>query len=90
MRHLPSAGALPTPGQTTPFLVVKQDGDGATFIICDDEMPWLAELSDTSQHLTARHIGPWPHDTRADLHAADIGRHHPGPDASLLFDGQPF
>jgi hypothetical protein len=90
MRHLPSAGALPTPGHVTPFLVVKQESDGATFVICDDETPWLIPLSDTSQQVTARYIGPWPHDTRADLGTAETGCHQSGTNASSLVSGQPF
>lgn len=90
MRHLPSAGALPTPGHVTPFLVVKQESDGATFVICDAEMPWLIPLSATSLQVTDRHIGPWPHATQADLGTAETGCHHAGTNTSSLVSGQPF
>jgi hypothetical protein len=33
MRHLPMVGGLPTPGHTTPYLMVKQDNNGDTFVI---------------------------------------------------------
>lgn len=90
MRHLPSAGALPTPGQVTPFMIVKQDGGGATFVVTDLEMPWMAEHSRRSVQVNARHIGPWPHDTRADQTESAIGLRPAGIQPSQMPDGQPF
>jgi hypothetical protein len=58
MRHLPMVGVLPTSHQTTPYLVVKQDDDGATFIITQAEPDWIDHTT-SSAHLTARTIGSW-------------------------------
>ena len=35
MRHLPSIGALPVPGTTELFMVVKQDTGGTCFVVSD-------------------------------------------------------
>jgi hypothetical protein len=40
MRHLPSVG-VPTAGTATgPCLIVKQDNNGATFVISDNPLSW--------------------------------------------------
>lgn len=90
MRHLPAAGAMPTPGHATPFLVVKQDTSGATFVISGTEMPWLAEHSDRYHQVAARRIGAWPPDTRADREDAEGDRRPAGTGAIELIDGHPF
>jgi hypothetical protein len=58
MRHLPMIGALPTRPQTTPYLLVKQDNDGDTFIITDAEPGWIGETASRA-HVTTREIGAW-------------------------------
>lgn len=60
MRHLPLVGALPSPGRTTPYLIVKQDNNGDTFLITQA----ATAFCDLAQHDLAaetptRHIGPW-------------------------------
>ena len=54
MRHLPSAGALPTPPAATPFLVVKQDNNGDTFVITATEAPTIAAEADACVHVEPR------------------------------------
>jgi hypothetical protein len=39
MRHLPMVGALPTPSRTTPYLAIKQDNNGDTFLISPPKSP---------------------------------------------------
>jgi hypothetical protein len=39
MRHLPMVGALPTPSRTTPYLAIKQDNNGDTFLISPTQIP---------------------------------------------------
>jgi hypothetical protein len=61
MRHLPMVGVLPTSPQTTPYLVVKQDDNGATFIITEAEPDWI-DQSAASINVTTHAIGAWqPH-----------------------------
>ena len=59
MRHLSMVGGLPALGRTTPYLVVKQDNNGDTFLI----------TTDTNLHpdarfakATLRLIGAWSPD----------------------------
>lgn len=73
MRHLPSAGALPTPPAATPFLVVKQDNNGDTFVITATEAPTIAAEADACVHVEPRHIGAWTHPTTDDLPTTIIG-----------------
>lgn len=63
MRHLPSAGALPTPPAAAPFLVVKQDNNGDTFVITATEAPSVAADAAACVHIEARRIGGWTHPT---------------------------
>jgi len=66
MRHLPMVGALPTQPQTTPYLLVKQDNNGDTFIITDAE-PHQIDQPAAHTHVTTRDIGSWtPDDATAD------------------------
>lgn len=58
MRHLPMVGVLPTSYQTTPYLVVKQDNNGTTFIIADAPPNWIDEPA-ISAETTTRTIGSW-------------------------------
>jgi hypothetical protein len=71
MRHLPSAGALPTPPVAVPFLVVKQDNNGDTFVITTAEAPSIAADAAACVHVTARQIGGWTHPTTDDIPATN-------------------
>ena len=77
MRHLPSVGVALSPPGTNPYLVVKQDNNGTTFVIASAE---LALPTDEVEHraLTpARLIGAWSHPISADFEAvpdsSDLG-----------------
>ncbi|MBG6065632.1 hypothetical protein [Micromonospora ureilytica] len=39
MRHLPSVGAVLAPPESHPYLVVKQDNNGTTFVISNATKP---------------------------------------------------
>ena len=58
MRHLPMVGVLPTSYQTTPYLVIKQDDNGATFIITDVPADAIDQTT-VSVEVTTRTIGSW-------------------------------
>jgi len=62
MRHLPLVGALPTRPQTTPYLVVKQDNNGDTFIVTDAGPDWIGPIT-RQIHLPIRLIGGWEPDS---------------------------
>jgi hypothetical protein len=72
MRHLPSAGALPTPPATMPFLVVKQDNNGDTFVITATEAPSVAADATACVQVTPRRIGDWTHPTTDDIPTAPL------------------
>jgi hypothetical protein len=55
MRHLPMVGYQPVPPDVIPYLVVKQDNNGDTFIITDAAMPYLDQP--TVAEITPRSIG---------------------------------
>ena len=62
MRHLPMVGGLPTVGCTTPYLVVKQENNGDTFLITPtDNIRWLDEQALVT-HVPTRNIGAWAPD----------------------------
>jgi hypothetical protein len=65
MRHLPMIGALPTTPGTTPYLLVKQDNNGDTFLITDAE-PHQINQPAAHTHVTTRIIGAWTPDTTTD------------------------
>ena len=69
MRHLPSVG-LSGPG---PYLVVKQDDNGATFVTCETQLPWEDELVATRTQTPPRSIGSWTHPTAHDIAEASAG-----------------
>jgi len=58
MRHLPMVGHLPTSPFVTRYLVVKQDNNGDTFLICQADP---AELLDHAavDEVTPGSIGAW-------------------------------
>jgi hypothetical protein len=58
MRHLPLVGALPTRPQTSPYLVIKQENNGDTFIITDAPPRWIGDTA-AHTHVTTRQIGAW-------------------------------
>lgn len=50
----------------SPFLVVKQDNNGTTFVISDIEIPGLTGIDRTAQ-VSCRPIGPWTRPTSRDI-----------------------
>jgi hypothetical protein len=71
MRHLPSVGVMPTPPGVTPYLVVKQDNNGDTFIVTAVETPWIASDTAGCVHVEPRRIGAWTHPTTDDIPLLD-------------------
>jgi hypothetical protein len=67
MRHLPSVGAVLAPPNTVPYLVVKQDNNGTTFVISSIELPWPAGMIDDMAQACPRPIGDWTHPTSHDI-----------------------
>jgi hypothetical protein len=66
MRHLPSVGVT----NATPYLVVKQDDNGSTFVVtASPEPPAAATISFS---VPARSIGVWTHPTPEDRAATSI------------------
>lgn len=58
MRHLPLVGALPTQPAATPYLLVKQDDDGATFLVTD-AAPALVGATAAHTEVAPRPVGAW-------------------------------
>jgi hypothetical protein len=80
MRHLPSVGAVLTPPETSPYLVVKQDNNGTTFVVTSAPMPWLADHVEHTAQIHARPISRWTHPTSDDIAAAhEHPNHSPRP-----------
>jgi hypothetical protein len=67
MRHLPAVGVTLTPPGTTPYLVVKQDDNGATFVVTTAETPSIAADTAARTRVVTREIGAWTHPTREDI-----------------------
>lgn len=67
MRHLPSVGAVLAPPETSPYLVIKQDNNGTTFVVSGIELPWLADHVEHSAQVHPRRIGVWTHPTSRDV-----------------------
>jgi hypothetical protein len=67
MRHLPSVGAALAPPDAVPYLVVKQDNNGITFVISGIELPWPTGTIDRAARTHPRPIGTWTHPTSADI-----------------------
>jgi hypothetical protein len=89
MRHLPAVGVTLTPPATSPYLVVKQDDNGATFVVTTTEAPWIAADAAAHTRVATREIGAWTHPTRD-----DIPTYHHDNDSqsttSALVTGAPF
>lgn len=67
MRHLPSVG-IPSDGTANAaHLVVKQDDNGATFVISSAPLPWADALTSVQAVTTPRRITPVTHPTAADI-----------------------
>ncbi len=67
MHHLPSVSAVLAPPGAIPYLVVKQDNSGTTFVISGVELPWLNHIADRTASTPARPIGAWTHPTSRDM-----------------------
>src|SRR2546421_2240037 len=67
MRHLPSVGVTPDPPGVAPYLVVKQDNNGDTFIVTTADAPWLDDIAAACLRVDPRPIGAWTHPTLDDL-----------------------
>ena len=63
MRHLPMVGHLPTSPFVTRYLVVKQDNNGDTFLICEADPSWLFDHP-SEDEVTPGPIGAWAPPTR--------------------------
>jgi hypothetical protein len=70
MRHLPSVGAVLIPPETSPYLVVKQDNNGTTFVVSNHPLPWLADHVEHTAQIHAHPISRWTHPTSDDIAAA--------------------
>jgi len=66
MRHLPMVGHLPTSPFVTRYLVVKQDNNGDTFLICEADPSWLFDQP-ADDEVTPGSIGAWAPPTRAEM-----------------------
>lgn len=67
MRHLPSVGVAPDPPGVTPYLLVKQDDNGDTFIVTATDAPWLDSIAAACTRTDPRRIGAWTHPTADDI-----------------------
>jgi hypothetical protein len=47
--------------------VVKQDDDGATFVISETTLPWACAQATARAHTAGRPIGSWTHPTDQDI-----------------------
>jgi hypothetical protein len=63
LRHLPSIGRI----GPNPYLVVKQDDNGATFVVSETQLPWDDEMIAICTRISARSIGSWTHPTAQDM-----------------------
>lgn len=71
MRHLPSVGVALNPPATNPYLVVKQDNNGTTFVISSAELALPADEIEHRAQTPNRSIGAWTHPTSADIIEAE-------------------
>jgi hypothetical protein len=82
MRHIPSVGVALNPPGTNPYLVVKQDNNGTTFVIASDELALPADEVEHRAQAPARPIGAWTHPVSADIEA--------GPDSDASGGSPPY
>jgi hypothetical protein len=61
MRHLPMVGGLPTLSRTTPYLIIKQDNNGDTFLIRAVEIGDIDQQALVAE-VPVRAIGSWAPD----------------------------
>ena len=55
------------PPESIPYLVVKQDNNGTTFVISETELPWHTDIVTRAAEVRARRIGAWLHPTSHDI-----------------------
>jgi hypothetical protein len=67
MRHLPSVGAVLAPPDAIPYVAIKQDNNGTTYVVSGIELPWPAGAVDGAAQVCPRPIGVWTHPTRIDI-----------------------
>jgi hypothetical protein len=89
MRHLPSVGVTPTPPAATPYLVVKQDNNGDTFVITAADASWVAADAAACCQVAPRPIGAWTHPTPEDI-PSQHHESHARADAAGLADEPAF
>jgi hypothetical protein len=65
----PSVGVALNPPGTNPYLVVKQDNNGTTFVIASVELALPADEVEHRAHTPACLIGAWTHPISADIEA---------------------
>jgi len=70
MRHLPSVGSH---HGSEPFLVIKQDTCGITFVVTATPASWLAGQAGSCLHVQPREIGSSTHPTEDDFRIASAG-----------------
>jgi hypothetical protein len=68
-RHAPPAsiGTILASPETHPYLVVKQDNNGTTFVVNDIEIPGLTAVIHHTARAICRPIGTWIHPTSHDI-----------------------
>jgi len=67
MRHLPLVGYLPTSPFVTRYLLVKQDDNGDTFLICQAGPADLPGHAAAAAHITPGAAGAWAPPNARDL-----------------------
>ncbi len=77
MRHLPLVGRLPTSPFVNRYLLVKQDNNGDTFLICQ------ADLADLPGHAAAEEITPGAVGAWAPSNVRDLRLDEPQPGITL-------
>jgi hypothetical protein len=70
MRHLPSVG-VPTDGTAQePYLIVKQDSNGATFVVSANPLSWAETGCARVENVRPRRIGAFTHPTAEEIREA--------------------
>jgi hypothetical protein len=70
MRHLPSVGVPTDRTATEPCLIVKQDNNGATFVICANSLSWAEAGCVRVEDVRPRRIGAFTHPTAEEIREA--------------------